>query len=206
MSNWQNRTEKQNTDPGFDLQYLTLALFLVLLAFFVVMMRFSDFDDGKVGNVLAGLADTFPQHGPASRRFVLVDPGYDEDANSLVARAEVLDMLSSQLSGWKLEGNEDSARMVLDIPQQRLIQDLSLHQDLGAAMRSVADGVSAVLTVVLDVPADQNGITLADEIGNSLEESGISPSQMATGFRIDDSSVSSDLARLTIDFRKKGGR
>lgn len=145
---------------------LYLALFILLLAFFILLNALSTPKDEKVGLVLRSVDGAF------SNRTAVTGTAGDIDRRGLIAEAATAvrrlgDQVLAQIPLAKIEtvATPDGDRFVLTVPEGELFQDAAgaalLRSDRTALLHRVADvlapragGIQVRLDALIAVPSD----------------------------------------------------
>ncbi len=116
-------------------QLLNLSLFVMLLAFFIVLSAFSTFDADKVEPVMASLESTFTSvvQAEGDAPSIIQDPDQGGGEGNSIDRIEAL--FKAQIPGASYEKNEKDGTMTARLPFDRfLTQALEIKaSDMSAA-------------------------------------------------------------------------
>ena len=109
--------------PGNSIQLLSLSLFIMLLAFFIVLNSVSSFEDEKITPIMGSLEKTFStrlQNIPLQRPSTRSDE-MDSRGEGQVSRLDELEELfRSQITALKIEVNRETGTMWVRGPYDKL--------------------------------------------------------------------------------------
>lgn len=97
-------------------QSLALALFLVILAFFIMLVSISSFEDEKVSSALQSVQQQFRAGGESERTDALIDPQEEARAQQTAFLERLRALLSSELGAGRAEAEADGSVLYLAFP------------------------------------------------------------------------------------------
>lgn len=97
-------------------QSLALALFLVILAFFIMLVSISTFEDTKVSSALQSVQQQFRPGGESERTESLIDPQAEARAAQTAFLERLRALLASEIASARAEADPDGTVLFLSFP------------------------------------------------------------------------------------------
>lgn len=185
------RSSARATDNGNGTDLvLTLALFILLLAFFILLNSMSTFRDEKVGVVLESVDDAFSQAPDKG------GPAGDIDRQGIIAQAatairQLGDQMLAEIPLAKLETrtSPNGDRTILAVPEAEIFQaaDGAVRGDRTGLLHRIADvltprpGGIQVRAEVLFAAAGPEAVARAGALARGLVHTGAPPAALTIG-------------------------
>lgn len=136
-------TRAQNNSGSDSAQVLSLSLFLMLLAFFIVLSTFSDFEENKVSAVQSSVEGAFSSDIMGETGTPAEAEGDDFAENSGQAFDDIEAVLKAQIGLISITRDADSGIMVVSVPEKSVFED---HLSPYDGNKTLAGEITSIIT------------------------------------------------------------
>jgi hypothetical protein len=144
-------------------QSLALALFLVILAFFIMLVSISTFEDEKVSSALQSVQQQFRSGGESERTDSMIDPQAEARALQTAFLERLRSLLASEIASARAEADPDGTVLYLAFPASQFFAPGSVV--LRGERTALFEGIAQIIEerpagsdVTLEVFFDSNGL------------------------------------------------
>ncbi len=132
---------------GDSAQVLALSLFLMLLAFFIVLSTFSDFEENRVAAIQNSMEDTFSSGSDLMGNTGAPSDtvGDDFDRNSGQAFDDIEALLKAQIGLISITRDAKSGIMAISMPEKAVFED---HLNPYASDKTLAGEIARIINQV----------------------------------------------------------
>ena len=161
-----NRRRRKINSPAGNAdaaQMMNLALFIMLLAFFIVLNAISSFEEVKTQPIVKNLQETFS----TDVRFEEESPSIVEDPVESIHDGDTIERIESlfqaQISGFKATKSEARGMMFIDVPLSDFSTAVMAIEQEDLSVRRIApsqaDGAFFLPTLISILKSDEQGRT-----------------------------------------------
>lgn len=198
--------------------YLFLSLYLLLLAFFIVLNTISETRDERVAEAVHSVKETFQNYSPPSREFLESAANPDSMIAADIYFEDVRNVFSAHLKNAKYQLKTDGTLLRTIVPADELFESESerMTPATGTLMDAIANGLGTSrfgtrreIEIVIgsgdslpDVGSLGRGMELrrASAFARALRARGVAGNSISAGLRAGDS----NLVQITFYVRKLG--
>ncbi len=174
----ENKKLRDIENEGKTWQTLSLALFLMLLAFFIVLNTLTTFDEARVTDVQSSIKTTFASNNPGDSLGITDELEQNTEMNIGKALDDLEALLKAQIGVVSISRAPDGETMYVNIPKTTLYND---HSRPNSSALSLGEQIARLLSGRETKSVKFIIEALANTEAQSVQAAEIQPNAMGLG-------------------------
>jgi flagellar motor protein MotB len=162
------KEDKTDNSAGNVAQLITLSLFIMLLAFFIVLNSISTYEDEKKSAAIKSVDEAFSKHALDLDESPSLNPAIEKSVHEGHVFDRLDALFDSQISTYEIKANKATGVMSVDIPLEEFARTMSIigQKDLTKipSKRVIVKGKYFLPTLVSVLRSEQEGVSTRMEI------------------------------------------